>query len=71
MAKKKRSVVYVAKSKTEAEHIAQGYRKQLKRDGLPYRGNVKIIKSGSNFSVVHVGDLPPGRSRKFFSFNYR
>lgn len=65
MSKRKRTVIYTGKSKTEAENVATGYRRSLRQRKQPYIGRVKVVKSGHNYSVVHYGDLPSGVSRYF------
>jgi len=37
----------------------------LRQRKQPYLKKVKVVKSGSNYSVVHYGDLPQGVSRYF------
>ena len=66
MAKKeKKTTIWGADTKTEAENVATGHRRSLKKDGLPWRGRVQVRRAaGGRYGVVVTGPFV-GRTRRY------
>ena len=55
MVKQKKTVVYKAHTKAEAENVAKGIRDVRRRAGLPVNGVVKVaLASGGHYGVILV-----------------